>query len=77
MAARAYIFIETDLGKTNSAVMALRPIKEVKAVDMVTGPYDIIVVVEAADLNAIGDLVANRIHTVPGVRRTLTSLALG
>ena len=76
MATKAYILIETAVGKTREVASALRAIPEMKAVDAVTGPYDIIAVVEADDLNSIGDLITNRVHTIGGVVRTVTCLAV-
>jgi DNA-binding Lrp family transcriptional regulator len=49
----------------------------VESVDQVTGPYDIIVAVTAADLNAVGDLVTDELHVVNGIVRTITSLWVG
>lgn len=77
MATKAYILIETAVGKTREVVSALRVIPEMRAVDAVTGPYDIIAVVEADDLNSIGELITNRVHTIGGVVRTVTCLAVG
>jgi uncharacterized protein with GYD domain len=48
----------------------------VVSVDAVTGPYDIIAVLEADDLNTIGELVTNKVHTVGSVVRTVTCLAV-
>ncbi|MCK4331699.1 MAG: Lrp/AsnC ligand binding domain-containing protein, partial [Dehalococcoidia bacterium] len=44
--------------------------------DLVTGPYDIITVVEHDDFNAIGGLVTERIHPIPGIKRTVTCLSI-
>jgi DNA-binding Lrp family transcriptional regulator len=46
-------------------------------VDAVTGPYDIIAIVAAPDLNAVGDLVTSQIHTINGLVRTVTCLSVG
>ena len=61
MAAKAFVLIETDVGKTKDVVTALQnqKVKEIKSVDLVTGPYDIIAVVEHDDFNAIGINVFN------------------
>jgi hypothetical protein len=48
----------------------------VVSVNAVTGPYDIIAIVESDSLNDIGDLVTTKIHPVSGVARTVTCLAL-
>ncbi|HEX77485.1 MAG TPA: Lrp/AsnC family transcriptional regulator [Dehalococcoidia bacterium] len=76
MATKAYILIETAVGKTKEVAEALRKLEGVKAVDPVTGPYDVIVVVEGVDLNAIGDLVTGSIHPIAGITRTVTCLTI-
>ena len=43
---------------------------------MVTGPYDIIIVIEGPDINAIGNLVTKHIQSVSGVARTVTCLTI-
>ena len=73
---RAYVLIETTVGKTRGVVEALRQSAELVEVDAVTGPYDIIAVVEGEDLNAVGDLVTRYIHDIDGVVRTVTCLAV-
>jgi len=76
MATKAYILIEAAVGKTRDVVATLRGLEGVVSVDPVTGPYDVIMVVEAKDLNAIGELVTTKIHPIPGVTRTVTCLAV-
>jgi DNA-binding Lrp family transcriptional regulator len=76
MAAKAFILIETLVGKTKEVCSALRKLEAAKSVDTVTGPYDIIVTIEGTDLNSIGNLVTNKIHVVPGVIRTVTCLSI-
>jgi DNA-binding Lrp family transcriptional regulator len=76
VATRAFVLIETSVGKTKEVVISLQGVSEVSSVDAVTGPYDIIVVVEAEDLSSVGDVVTGRIHTVAGIVRTVTCLAV-
>ena len=76
MVAKAFILIETAVGKTKEVVVALQKVEGIKSVDPVTGPYDIIVVAEAPDLNNMGNMVAGKIHPVPGITRTVTCLAV-
>lgn len=78
MTAKAFVLIETDVGKTKDVVDALQKqkVKEIKTVDLVTGPYDIIAVVEHEDFNAVGSLVTELIHPVPGIKRTVTCLSI-
>jgi DNA-binding Lrp family transcriptional regulator len=76
-ATKAFVLIETAVGKTKDVVDALRQVDGVTSVDVVTGPYDIIAVVEAGDLAAMGDTVTGSVHTVAGIVRTVTCLAVG
>ena len=77
MATKAYILIETAVGKSRDVAEALRALRGVESVDAVTGPYDIIAIVGAPDLNAVGDLVTAQIHTINGIVRTVTCLSVG
>ncbi len=77
MPTKAYILIETAVGKSRDVADALRSLIGIENVDAVTGPYDIIAIVEAPDLNAVGDLVTSQIHTINGIVRTVTCLSVG
>jgi len=55
---------------------ALRQMEGVLSVDAVTGPYDVIAIVEGVNLNAVGDLVTGKIHPIAGISRTVTCLAV-
>ncbi len=76
MLARAFVLLETTAGKTKEVVSILNKIEGLKSVDTVTGPYDIIAVLEAEDLNKIGDLITGKIHAIEGISRTVTCLAV-
>ena len=76
MSTKAYILIETSVGKSRDVSNALKTLSGVEIVDPVTGPYDIIAVVGAQDLNAVGDLVTSNIHTIDGITRTVTCLSV-
>ena len=77
MSTKAYILIETSVGKSRDVADALRSLNGIESVDAVTGPYDIIAVVAAPDLNSIGDLVTSQIHIINGIVRTVTCLSVG
>ena len=76
MATRAYILIGTAVGKTTEVSDALKEITMMKAVDTVTGPFDIIAVAEAEDLPSIGDLISDGMHGIPGIVKTVTCLSV-
>ena len=76
MAAKAFVLVETAVGKNKDVVAILNSMNGVKSVDVVTGPYDIIAVIEANTLNEIGDVITSKIHAVDGISRTVTCLVV-
>jgi DNA-binding Lrp family transcriptional regulator len=76
MAIRAYVLIEVGIGKARNVVQALQKMKDVKAVDAVTGPYDVIALIEGTDMNSLGDLITREIHEIGGISRTVTCIAV-
>ena len=76
MVAKAFVLIETAVGKSREVVAALNVVQGVASVDTVTGPYDIIAIIEGETLNDIGDLVTGKVHPIPGISRTVTCLAI-
>jgi len=77
MSTKAYILIETAVGKSGDVSKALRDLSDIRTVDAVTGPYDIIAIIAASDLNAVGEVVTKQIHTIAGIARTVTCLVVG
>jgi len=76
MAAKAYVLIGTAADKTPSVVQALRKMPGVVAADLVTGPYDVVAVIQGADANAVGKIILNEIRGLAGITSTLTCLAI-
>ncbi len=76
MAAKAFVLIETVVGRNKEVVTALKQLDGMKSVDTVTGPYDVIATMEGETLNDIGDLVTDKIHPIAGISRTVTCLVL-
>ena len=72
---RAYIFIETQVGKSRDVATALQALSGVPSVDIVTGEFDIIALVEAPDMVAMADLVTGQVQSISGVTRTITCVA--
>ena len=74
--AKAFVLIETVVGRTKEVDAGLRQVAGVISVDTVTGPYDVIATLEAETLNEIGDIVTDKIHPIAGISRTVTCLAM-
>ena len=77
MTTKAYLLVETAVGKTRDVAATLRNIEGIDSVDVVTGTYDIIAVIAGDDMSVVGNVVTERIHTVTGVVRTVTCVAVG
>lgn len=65
------------MGKTRDVASALRGLEAVESVDVVTGPYDIIALINGANMAVVGNVVTESVHTVSGVVRTVTCVAVG
>ena len=80
MTVRGYVLIEGEVGQAKSVgevVKALKhPDARVLSVDTVTGPFDVIVQLEADDLDKLGNCITDGIQRVEGVQRTTTCLAV-
>ena len=77
MTAKVFVLIETAAGRNKEVVATLSQLEGVKSADTVTGPYDIIAVIERENLNDVGDLVTGKIYLIAGITRTVTCLATG
>ncbi|GBC75765.1 hypothetical protein HRbin06_01087 [archaeon HR06] len=76
---RAYILITTKPGTSEEIVKALKTLKDIKGVvqaDSVYGRFDVIVTIEAENLEEITKLVYNVIEKIPNIIHTETALAL-
>jgi len=74
MAVKAFILIDTSPGKAREVAAKLRQVGGVSVAHAVTGPHDIIAIAEASDVTTLGELVVQKIQSVTGVNRTLTSI---
>ena len=76
MTTKAYVLIETVVGKSRDVSNTLASITGIRNVDTVTGQYDIIAIVEASDLNEVSKIVVDQIHIIAGIMRTVTCLTV-
>lgn len=72
MAAKAYILIEGAAGTVPSILKKVKEVKGVVSAHAVTGQYDVIALVEAEDVNAVGKVSYSKIQMIEGVIRTIT-----
>jgi len=68
----AYVLIQAQVGRAAEVADAVAKIPGVRFADVVTGPYDVIVRAEAAEIDGLGKLIVAKVQAVVGVTRTLT-----
>lgn len=72
----AVVLLKTSPGQARKAAIAIRKIRGVREVYVVTGPYDIICTTEAGDMADLADTVFSRIQRTASVTDTLTCLVV-
>jgi hypothetical protein len=75
-AAKAYVLLRTAPGLTKAVYSVLRVSPAVESVEMITGPYDLIVAIKAASANEILTTIMQEIRPAAGIRDTLTCLVV-
>lgn len=76
MSAKAYVLLRTAPGLTKAIYSALRISPMVQSVETITGPYDLIVAIEAETTNEILGVIMRDIRPAAGVRDTVTCLVV-
>jgi DNA-binding Lrp family transcriptional regulator len=74
--AEVLVFIVVEPGKLDSIGRALRKVAGVREVLSVTGEYDIIVRIEARDVESALRIVKDSILPIEGIRKTVTSIVV-
>jgi DNA-binding Lrp family transcriptional regulator len=68
---KAYVLIQAQPGATGPVVEAVLQVKGVISADGVTGPYDVVAVAEARNLEELSRRVIGSIQSIEGILRTL------
>ncbi len=76
MGVLAYILIRTHAGKAKSVAESLSKLAACRNVCTVTGRYDVIMLMEAESLEALGKTVVETIHKIDGIERTETAIVV-
>ena len=77
---RGYVLIESAVGRASEVAKGMKGLAfadaTVVSVDVVTGPYDVIALIESDDLDKLGRAITDAIQQVDGVQRTTTCLVV-
>ena len=69
MTKKAFVLINTVKGKAKEVSELIKQRNGVVSAHAVTGPYDVIAILEAEDFTEMGDIVTSKIAHIPGVDR--------
>jgi DNA-binding Lrp family transcriptional regulator len=72
MTVRAYVLIQTEVGKAAAVATQIGALEGIVSADDVTGPYDVIATAEAGSVDDLGKMVVSRVQMIEGITRTLT-----
>jgi DNA-binding Lrp family transcriptional regulator len=72
MTASAYILISVAVGKARIVYERLAKMPGVQHVDAISGPYDLIAIIQGSDFNQIGTQVLDKVQAIDGVLDTIT-----
>ncbi len=80
MTVRAYVLIQCDAAEARAVSGGLRHLAvthaKVLSADTMSGPFDVIVLLESPDLDGLGRAVTDGIQRISGVRRTVTCVVM-
>ncbi len=72
MTVRAYVLIQTEVGKAAAVASQIGALEGIVSADDVTGPYDVIATAEAPSVDDLGKMVVSKVQMIEGITRTLT-----
>ena len=72
MRATAYVLISLAAGVAKDVYSNLSKNEAIQKVDAVSGPYDMIAIVDGSTFNEIARFVLDEVQTIPGVQNTIT-----
>jgi DNA-binding Lrp family transcriptional regulator len=72
----AYILFEVTPGTSRDVAAKAQKIEGVRSVSVVTGPHDVIAVVETSSAKALGDLLITKLQQIEGVASTITDVVI-
>ncbi|WP_284231113.1 Lrp/AsnC family transcriptional regulator [Mycobacterium antarcticum] len=68
----AFMLIQTEVGRAEVVAKQLAGLPGVSSAEYVTGPYDVVVRVEAATPSELDSVIVPSVQQVTGITRTLT-----
>ena len=66
------VMINCEVGAESSIIDKIQSIKGVKESLRTSGPYDILAIIESNSVEALKEIIENKIRTIPQIRATTT-----
>jgi len=76
MTIKAFVLVEAAVGRARDVATALKGLDGVESADVTTGPWDIIVIINGPDANAVGKVIPWKISQIEGVVRIVICIAV-
>lgn len=73
---QAYFLIKTEAGRTRNVLEKVKGMENVREAHIFTGPYDIIAIAEADEMNELTRLLLDEIRITEGVKATTTCVRI-
>ena len=73
----AYVLISCDLGFDAEIIHEIKQLEDIKEVHWVFGAYDILVMLESANVENLKDIITWKIRKLNRVKSTLTLMTIG
>ncbi len=74
---KAYVLLNTELGKEPEVIKAMKGAKEIKNIYSLYGIYDIIIEVEADTMERVKEVIFNQVRRLDNVKSTITLITYG
>jgi DNA-binding Lrp family transcriptional regulator len=68
----AFMLVQTEVGRAEVVAKQLAALAGVRSSEYVTGPYDVVLRIEASTVSELETVVVPSVQAVTGITRTLT-----
>jgi len=74
---KAFVLLNTELGMESKIIEALNGVEEITNIRSLYGIYDLIIEMEAESMDAIKEVVYDKVRHLDNVKSTITLLTYG
>ncbi len=71
----AFVLVKVEKNAGPMVIRRLKEIKEIREIFMITGPFDLLVVIETSSYERIGEIIVEEVQKIKGIKNTQTLMA--